>query len=482
MQRIAQEKISLRDLPSDLALIGSSILDDSFTRVTNAPLLANNGVRLLRDAAENYPAWLGAIEKAEDRIFFESYIIHDDDQGDLFADALIKKAGQGVDVKVIYDWMGGFGKTSRRFWKRLAKGGVDVRCYNPPNFLDPLGIFSRDHRKSLVVDSRIAFISGLCVGRDWVGDEERNIQPWRDTGVEIIGPAVADVEAAFAQVWSAAGPPLDEAKLIRRSEISPGGETAVRVVQSLPSTAYVYRLDQLLASFAKETMWITDAYFVGTPSFLQGLKDASLDGVDVRVMVPQTSDIGLIRDTTRSTYRSLLESGIRVFEWNGPMIHAKTAVFDGKISRVGSTNLNVASWFGNYELDLIIEDETFGGQMEQMYLDDLENATEIILADTANVKIKRRKHHRRQRRGSGSVRKTTAGALNAATSIGSAITKKTPLGPAESRLLFMVGGGLLGLALLMVKWPRGTTIPFIVLLLLLAVPTIVKAVQSYRNG
>ena len=106
---------------------------------------------------------------------------------------------------------------------------------------------------------------------------------------------------------------------------------------------------QLLAIAARETMWITDAYFVGVPSYLQNMKDASLDGVDVRILVPQSTDIGLIRDTTRSTYRPLLEAGVRVFEWNGPMMHAKTAVFDGRFSRVGSTNLNIASWFGNYE-------------------------------------------------------------------------------------------------------------------------------------
>ena len=136
----------------------NSDVDASFERVTGAPAISGNDVRLLIDAAENYPEWLAAIESAENRIFFESYIIHQDDQGDLFADALIKKAGEGVEVKLIYDWMGGFGKTSRSFWRKLRKGGVDVRCHNPPNFLDPLGIFCRDHRKCLVIDGG----DGLC--------------------------------------------------------------------------------------------------------------------------------------------------------------------------------------------------------------------------------------------------------------------------------------------------------------------------------
>jgi cardiolipin synthase len=386
-----------------------------------------------------------------------------------------------VDVKVVYDWMGGFGKTSWLFWRRLRQGGVDVRCYNPPNLLDPLGVFSRDHRKCLVVDGKVGFVSGLCVGRDWVGDEANGIQPWRDTGVVIKGPATADIEAAFSAVWAASGPPMDTSRLAKREQLDSVGQIGLRVVQTIPSAAHIYRMDQLLAAFARETMWLTDAYFVGTPSFLESLKAAAADGVDVRVLLPQTSDIGLIRDTTRSTYRPLLEAGVRLFEWNGPMLHAKTAVFDGKISRVGSTNMNIASWFGNYELDVIIEDEEFGSQMEQMYLRDLENATEVILRDTERVKLKRVKKPRSRRRGSGSVKKTTAGAINAAASIGSAITKKTKLGPAEARLLLMVGAVLLGLALLLIKFPRGASIPLVIILLMLAVPTFVKAIQSYRN-
>ena len=466
---------------TDLSLIASDVVDESFERVTGAPLLKGNGVRLLIDAAENYPAWLEAIESARDRIFFESYIIHNDDQGELFADALIKKAAEGVDVKVIYDWMGAFGTTSIWFWRRLRKGGVDVRCYNPPSLLDPIGVFSRDHRKCIVVDGRVAYVSGLCVGRDWVGDEGKGIQPWRDTGVELRGPAVADVEAAFANVWAVTGGKLDPSRLAQRGQIAEAGATSLRVVQSVPSAAHIYRSDQILAAFARERMWMSDAYFVGVPSFLQSLKDAATDGVDVRILLPQTSDIGVIRDTTRSTYRPLLEAGVRVFEWNGPMLHAKTAVFDGKISRVGSTNLNIASWFGNYELDVLVEDEDFGEQMEQMYLKDLENATEIVLEDTQRVRLKKTKKNRSRRRGSGSVHKATAGAINAATSIGAAITKKSNLGPAEARLLFMVGGVLLALALLLIKFPRGASIPFVVLLLVLAVPTLIKALQNYHN-
>lgn len=467
----------------NLPVVDEDFIDESFERVTGAELVFGNDVQLLIDATDNYPAWLEAIDSAEKRILFESYIIHEDEQGDVFAEALIRKARDGVQVRLIYDWLGGLGNTSRRYWRRLMQSGIEVRCYNPPRFLDPLGFFTRDHRKTIIIDGRIAFVGGLCVGQEWVGWPEKQVPPWRDTGVQIMGPAVADVESAFAAIWATMGPPLDKKTLSRRSDIGEAGSIPLRVVQSVPGTAHVYRTDQLLATAARESMWLTDAYFVGVPSYLQAMKDAAADGVDVRILVPQSTDIGIIRDTTRSTYRPLLEAGVRVFEWNGPMMHAKTAVFDGRFSRVGSTNLNIASWFGNYELDVLIEDEAFGQRMNEQFLSDIANATEIVLSDTERKKAhKTRKKRFRRRRGGGSMRKVTAGALNAATSISTAITNKSQLGPAESRLLFILGALLIGLAALFIFFPRGATIPLIILLLMIAVPTLIKAVQYYRNS
>lgn len=456
-------------------------VEKSFNRITGSTLIGGNDVRLLKNAEENYPAWMDAIESAGNRIFFESYIIHGDEQGHLFAEALIKKAKEGVSVKLIYDWMGGFGKSSGKFWRRLADGGVDVRCYNRPKLLDPLAIFSRDHRKTLVIDGKIAFVSGLCIGQDWIGYPEKDIAPWRDTGVQIKGPAVADVEFAFSDIWATMGSPLDAEKLSKREDFEPAGNISLRVIDEAPSSSYVYRIDQMLAAGVHKTMWLTDAYFIGVPAYLQSMKDAAGDGVDVRILVPQSTDIALIRDTTRSTYRPLLEAGVRVFEWNGSMIHAKSAVFDGKISRIGSTNLNIASWFGNYELDVLIEDENFGDQMNRMFLEDLENATEIVLTDTRKVSLKNADKPRSRKSGAGSVRKATAGAINAATSISSAITRRAPLGGAESRLLFIVGGALLFIALAFIFFPRISSIPLIVISLFLAFPTLAKAFRYYRS-
>jgi cardiolipin synthase A/B len=147
------------------------------SRTAGAPLIEGNSVRLLRDARENYPAWLSAIDGARRWIHFENYIFRQDQTGEMFAQELIAKARAGVQVRVIYDWLGGFGRTSRKFWARLRDAGVEVRCYNPPHLDAPFGWLSRDHRKMLAVDGEVGFVSGLCVGQMWAGDPEKSIQP-----------------------------------------------------------------------------------------------------------------------------------------------------------------------------------------------------------------------------------------------------------------------------------------------------------------
>jgi cardiolipin synthase A/B len=204
-----------------------ALAEQSFSRASSAQLVEGNRVRLLINAAQNYPAWLAAIASARHHIHFESYIIHEDSAGLNFATALIAKAQQGVRVRLIYDWMGGLGKASRQFWNRLRDAGVEVRCYNPPHFDSPLGWLSRDHRKMLAVDGEVGFISGLCVGRMWVGELEKNIDPWRDTGIEVRGPALVDIERAFADVWAMMGSPIPDGELTQGTGGSAGGDVSM---------------------------------------------------------------------------------------------------------------------------------------------------------------------------------------------------------------------------------------------------------------
>jgi cardiolipin synthase len=446
------------------------LADQAFSRASGAPLRQHNSVRLLKDATEHYPVWLAAIAAARHTIHFEMYIIHEDAQGHIFAEALIAKAREGVRVRLIYDWMGGFGKTSRAFWKRLRGGGVEVRCYNPPRFESPLGWVSRDHRKLLSIDRTVAFVTGLCVGQAWVGDPSRGIAPWRDTGVELRGPAVADCEAAFADAWANAGTPLPPDDDAGPALPPTHDNIAVRIIATVPSTAGLFRLDQLVAAIARKSLWLTDAYFAGTALYIEALRAAANDGVDVRLLVPGASDIPVVGLFSRAGYRPLLEAGVRVFEWNGPMVHAKTAVADGRWARVGSTNLNLASWIGNRELDVVVEDEPFAQQLEAMYLNDLENATEVVLDPRNRIRApdRRRSPSSDAGSGGGSSGRAMAGAVRISHAVGAAITNRRLLEPVESHIAMTAGAGLVVIAILMIAFPRGFAYPVAAVLLWLA--------------
>jgi len=470
----------------------SIFAEQAFWRAAGARLIRGNSARILKDATENYPAWLEAIESARHTINFECYIIHEDKQGLVFADALAEKARDGVRVRLIYDWMGAFNSTSNKFWKRLRRAGIEARCFNPPRFDSPFAWLGRDHRKMLSIDGRVGFVSGLCVGLMWVGDSRAGVEPWRDTGIEIKGPALAELERAFAQMWAACGPPVPaEEFLDSNSSLRPlpeSGDVALRIVASMPNSAGLYRLDQMIAAAARETLWLTDAYFAGTTPYIQALNAAARDGVDVRLLVPQATDIPVVRALSRTGYRPLLESGVRVYEWNGPMIHAKTAVADGQWARVGSTNLNPVSWVNNWELDVVIEDARIGEEMEQMFLEDLENATEIVLTVERRLAPASRPERRpgpyrlRERIGGGSSSRAAAGAIQIGRTVGAAITNRRPLGPAEARIMGVSGLLLLAASVIAVLWPRVVSWPLAVIGVWVAVSAFIRAFHLRREG
>jgi cardiolipin synthase A/B len=452
-----------------------SLLEQALGRAAGGPLVTGNSVRLLRDAAENYPAWLDAIASAKRTIHFETYIIWGDEAGATFADALAARARDGIRVRLLYDWLGAIGKTPRRFWDSLVRAGAEVRCFNPPRLASPLGWLHRDHRKSLVVDGRVAFVAGLCVGKQWVGDPARGIEPWRDTGIELRGPAVKAVEQAFARAWSVAGPSnvLDE--LLSPADGAPTGDVAVRVVASEPWSARMLRLSQLMAAAARERLWITDAYFAGTPDYVQALRAAASDGVDVRLLVPGTSDIRLVQAFSRAGYRPLLESGVRVFEWGGSMLHAKTGLADSHWARVGSSNLNIASWIGNWELDVVIYDRDFNDEMSVMYLDDLRNATEIVLSESRIIDRQSAEQRRALRAGVGSAGRIVAGAARLGNTASAMITGRRVVGLAEARASAILGVICVAIAVIGVLWPRLVTIPLGVLIAWIGAALIAKA-------
>src|SRR5690349_7075685 len=219
----ARQELSLERLLSDQA----------FSRAAGTPAVPGNRLKLLRDGAGNYPAWLEAIGAARDTIRFENYIVRDDATGRAVVAALTERARAGVRVQVLFDWLGALGKGTPRLMRPLRAAGAEVRVFNPPRLDSPFGWIGRDHRKMLSVDERVGFVSGLCVGDMWTGCRRRGIEPWRDTGVRLEGPAVADLDLAFAHSWAAAGPALSDG-LPDPEAIPPVGEMPVRLIEGRP--------------------------------------------------------------------------------------------------------------------------------------------------------------------------------------------------------------------------------------------------------
>ena len=458
---------------SDLRLLA----DQAFSRAAGAPLVPGNAVSLLLDAAENYPAWLEAIAAAKRYVHFETYILHGDAVGERFAKALVERAQAGVPVRVSYDWMGALGNTRGRFWKQLRAGGVEVRCYNPPRLDEPFGWLSRDHRKCLVVDGEIAFVTGLCVGQRWEGDARRSVAPWRDTGVAVRGPAVADVARSFADSWAACGEPLPAEE--QGCDPPRAGDVSLRVVAGTPGTTGLFRLDQLVAALARRTLWLSDAYYAGTSTYVQALRAAAQDGVDVRLLVPgRGSDIRIVQAISRSGYPQLLQAGVRVFEWNGPMMHAKTAVADSRWARVGSTNLNVASWIGNRELDVVVEDEAFARRMEEQYVEDLKGSTEIVLSKRRWVREAGEVRRPRTRGAGGSAGRAAAGALRLGNALGAVLSPRQMHSPIQRRLMISASLVLVSLAPIAAVWPRALAWPLGIFALWIGIALLIRAAKT----
>ena len=345
-------------------------------RATGARPIPGNIVRHIASSHDALDTMLEMIASAQRTVHFENYIIRNDDTGRRFAAAWAQRARAGVHVRVLYDAFGCLG-TRGRYWRELRSNGVDVRPFRPIWTSGPIEAFSRDHRKLLVVDGERAMTGGLCIGDEWGGDPRAGHPCWRDTMVVVCGPAVAALETAFGRMWARAGRPLPA------DESSPQpdecGPSAVRVVEGLPGQSRIYRAVQLLAAAVTERLWITDAYLVAPPPLYAAFVDAARSGVDVRMLLPGISDIPIVRIFSRGGYRELLHAGARIFEYRGPMQHAKTFVGDHEWARVGSSNLNVSNLLGNYELDLVAEHDALTATLATQFLHDMAQSREIVL-------------------------------------------------------------------------------------------------------
>jgi cardiolipin synthase A/B len=346
----------------------------AINRAAGGRPIPGNRVDLLIDGPDSYAAMLEAIANAKEWVHFENYIIRSDSAGWRFAELLARRAREGIRVRVLYDWFGSLA-TARGYWRYLRAAGVEVRAFHRPQLLDVITNLSRNHRKLVVADGKRAILGGLCIGCEWTGEKHSGDQPWRDTAVDIRGPAAAVLDQTFGNLWQLTGDPVPPDQV--SGALEPSGNAEVRVISGEPGRERAYRVIELLAVGSVQRLWITDAYLVAPPRLFQALRDCARDGVDVRLLVPGSSDIPLIRNLSRIGYRDLLRSGVRIYEWDGPMLHAKTIMCDNRWVRIGSSNLNPSSLLGNYELDVLVEDPALAQSMEDQFRHDVARSREV---------------------------------------------------------------------------------------------------------
>jgi len=356
-------------------------------RIAAADASSGNRVQLLRDGADAFRTKLELIDRAQYVVELEGYIFRADDVGQRFAEALGRAAERGVIVRVLVDWVGRMG-TPQRFFRDMRARGVDVRLFNPPGLHRWLGVVPRDHRKLLVVDHEAGVTGGIGIGTEWkTGVLKRRRSPWRDTALRIDGPAAFDMSAAFRHMWLRSfgydrrGAARRLTRRARGSDIDARAHehALVGIIEGEPGRFRIARALQIQAVSAERSIWIASAYFVPSYAEVEALGGAARDGVDVRVLVPSRYDHPWIRRLTRHFYRRLLTNGVRLFEWQGEMMHAKTSVIDGLWVRVGSTDFNPLGIAINFELDAVVEDPVLGAEAEAMFLRDLEQSREIVL-------------------------------------------------------------------------------------------------------
>jgi cardiolipin synthase len=362
-------------------------------QATGEPLIAGNKVGLLFDGPATMRAMMAAARAATSSINLETYIFDQDQIGKEFADLLIEKQRQGVAVNIMVDAVGAI-STPAEFFDRMRAAGIHLLVFNPVNPAKAKGhwdLNNRNHRKLMVVDGRIAFTGGINISSTYANSSlfRRREKPeqvdgkkvgWRDTHVQIEGPAVAPLQWSFINLWvQQEGGELPKAEYF--PALSPAGDKLIRVLAGNPDdTSDIYKSLVVAISEAKKSIHITSAYFVPDQQIVDALVAAARRGVDVRLVLPGVSDHSMIRYAGQAFYDQLLSGGVHIFELQIAVLHAKTAVIDGAWSTIGSANIDRRSFIHNYELNVVILDPAFGASMESAFNEDLRDSREVLLS------------------------------------------------------------------------------------------------------
>jgi cardiolipin synthase len=355
---------------------------------TGRPLIAGNKVTLLYDGPQTMASMIAAIESAKDHINLETYIFDQDAVGLQFAELLMARQRAGIQVHVIYDAIGTIG-TPQAFFDRMRDAGIRLVAFNPVNPLKLVGPWepnNRDHRKILVVDGLVAFTGGVNISSTYANSslfrsKSRNNAKvgWRDTHIRIEGPAVAALQWEFLNNWaSQLAPDLSDSNFF--PPLHNAGDKLVRILASAPDGDQdIYAAYLVAINTAVTSIHITCAYFVPDVRILRALTDAARRGVDVRIILPGVRESGLVFYAGRSFYQDMLTSGVRVYELQISVLHAKTAVIDRLWSTVGSTNIDTRSFLHNYEINAVVFDNEFGLAMEAAFDEDMRYSEEVTL-------------------------------------------------------------------------------------------------------
>jgi len=366
-------------------------LVDSVRRYSSAPLTTGNRVNVLIDGPQTYSAIEAALRAARHNIHIETFIYGPGDVGQRFADLLAQKRKEGLEVRLLYDSLGSR-ETPREFFEQLRQQNVEVREFRPLSPIKTPEVWklqNRDHRKIIVVDGQIGFTGGINIDSTYdsastskPGPERGLEDGWRDTHIEIQGPAVAQLQTLFVGNWQQAGEHEDlSAKDKYFPTIKPAGDNLVTIVANDSESNDRSLYGTYVAAFtcATKRLWITHAYFAPNEELLTALIDAAKRGVDVRLIVPSFTDSRVVLNATQATFTQLLNAGVKIYELKDALLHAKSVVIDSSVTIIGSSNLDMRSFLHNDEVNAIVISRDTAQRMEEVFQRDQQSARAVEL-------------------------------------------------------------------------------------------------------
>ncbi len=350
-------------------------------RNNDAVLTQDNDVQIFNDGAAKFEALIHDLESAKEHIHFQYYIIRLDDLGQRILEVLIRKAKQGVKVRVLYDDMGSRSLRKRHF-RELIENGGEVEAFFPAvlPLINPR-LNYRNHRKIVVVDGRIGYLGGFNVGDEYLG-RKKKFGYWRDTHMRIEGSALHPIQTRFILDWNQASVDHNIMYNDKYFPIIPlKGSVSMQIVSSGPDSEWEQIKDGYLKMIfrAKKYIYIQTPYFIPDVSFLDALRIACLSGVDVKIMIPNKPDHIFVYWATYSNVGYLLKAGARIFIYDNGFLHTKQIVVDDEVSTVGTANIDVRSFKLNFEVNAFIYDHDKSHELAELFEQDLLLSNELTL-------------------------------------------------------------------------------------------------------